>query len=62
MMLARPAKYGRDGASGGVEAEMEIAVGRLIDPPADDLLPLVAESEREGWRFIRRLATETETD
>jgi GNAT superfamily N-acetyltransferase len=37
---------------------MEVAVARLIDLPADDLSLLVAESEQEGWRFLRRLADE----
>jgi GNAT superfamily N-acetyltransferase len=37
---------------------MEITVARLFDLPADGIAPLVAESEREGWRFVRRLADE----
>jgi GNAT superfamily N-acetyltransferase len=37
---------------------MEVAVARLFDLPADAFSPLVAESEREGWRFVRRLADE----
>jgi GNAT superfamily N-acetyltransferase len=37
---------------------MEIAFARLFDLPADAFSPLVAESEREGWRFVRRLADE----
>jgi GNAT superfamily N-acetyltransferase len=36
---------------------MEVVVARLCDLPAEfDLL--VAESEREGWRLLRRLADE----
>jgi GNAT superfamily N-acetyltransferase len=27
-------------------------------PPPEALAPLIAESEREGWRFVRRLAEE----
>ena len=37
---------------------MEVAVHRLHDLPADALAPLVAEGERGGWRFVRRLADE----
>jgi GNAT superfamily N-acetyltransferase len=37
---------------------MEVAASRLFDLPADALSPLLAESEREGWRFVRRLADE----
>jgi GNAT superfamily N-acetyltransferase len=37
---------------------MEVTVARLFDLPADAFAPLVAESEREGWRFVRRLADE----
>lgn len=37
---------------------MEVTVARLCDLPADTLAPLVAESEREGWQFVRRLADE----
>jgi GNAT superfamily N-acetyltransferase len=35
---------------------MGVAVTRLFDLPADTFAPLLAESEREGWRFVRRLA------
>jgi GNAT superfamily N-acetyltransferase len=41
-----------------VEAEMEVTVARLFDLPVDAFSPLVAKSEREGWRFVRRLADE----
>lgn len=34
---------------------MEIIVTRITDLPFDRLAPLLAESEREGWRLIRRL-------
>jgi GNAT superfamily N-acetyltransferase len=43
---------------GGAEAQMEVVVARLSDMPADAFAPLVAESEREGWRFVRLLADE----
>jgi hypothetical protein len=35
---------------------MEVEVARLFDLPAAALAPLVAESEQDGWRFVRRLA------
>jgi ribosomal protein S18 acetylase RimI-like enzyme len=38
--------------------ENEVAVARLFDLSASALAPLLAESEREGWRFVRRLADE----
>jgi GNAT superfamily N-acetyltransferase len=37
---------------------MEVVVARLCDLPAEAFAPLIAESEREGWRFVRRLAGE----
>src|SRR6266478_1845400 len=37
---------------------MEVVVARVFDLLADALSPLVAESEQEGWRFVRRLADE----
>jgi hypothetical protein len=37
---------------------MEVAVARVFDLPADAFSPLVAESERDGWRFVRRLVDE----
>jgi GNAT superfamily N-acetyltransferase len=37
---------------------MEVVVARLSHLPADALAPLLAEGEREGWRFVRRLADE----
>ncbi len=37
---------------------MEVVVARLCDMPANEFASLVAESEREGWRFVRRLADE----
>jgi hypothetical protein len=37
---------------------MEVEVARLFDLPAAALAPLVAESEQDGWRFVRRLAEE----
>jgi GNAT superfamily N-acetyltransferase len=46
------------GGISGAEAQMEVAVARLFDLPAGALSRLVAESEREGWRFVRRLADE----
>jgi GNAT superfamily N-acetyltransferase len=33
-------------------------VTRLCEMPTNAFAPLVAESEREGWRFVRRLADE----
>lgn len=36
----------------------EIVVDRVPGLPPDELAPLVAESEREGRRFVRRLADE----
>jgi GNAT superfamily N-acetyltransferase len=41
---------------------MEIAVARLYVLPADAFARLVADSEREGWRFVRRLADEWAAD
>jgi GNAT superfamily N-acetyltransferase len=41
-----------------MKVEMEVAVARLFDLPMDALAPLLAESERQGWRFVRRLANE----
>ena len=32
------------------------AVSRVSDLPLEALAPLIAESERLGWRFVRRLA------
>jgi GNAT superfamily N-acetyltransferase len=37
---------------------MAIAVARLFDLPADAFARLIADSEWEGWRFVRRLADE----
>jgi GNAT superfamily N-acetyltransferase len=37
---------------------MTVAVDPVRALPLDDLAPLVAESEREGWRFVRRLVDE----
>jgi ribosomal protein S18 acetylase RimI-like enzyme len=37
---------------------MEVAVVRLFDLPVDAFAPLLAESERERWRLVRRLADE----
>jgi GNAT superfamily N-acetyltransferase len=37
---------------------MGVAISRLDDLPIDILDPLLEESEREGWRFLRRLADE----
>jgi GNAT superfamily N-acetyltransferase len=37
---------------------MEVTVERLTDLPPDALAALVAESERAGWRFVRRLSDE----
>jgi GNAT superfamily N-acetyltransferase len=37
---------------------MEVAVARVCDMPVEALAPLVAESELEGWRFVRRLIDE----
>ena len=37
---------------------MEVAVAHLGDMPANAFVSLVAESEREGWRFVGRLADE----
>jgi GNAT superfamily N-acetyltransferase len=51
---------GRGWCSRGVmrDARMEVTVTRLNDLPLDALAPLVAESERDGWRFVRRLTDE----
>jgi hypothetical protein len=35
-----------------------VAVDPVRDLPSDALAPLIAESEREGWRFVRRPADE----
>src|SRR5262249_26144498 len=40
---------------------MEIMVKRLMDLTPDGLAALVTESERAGWRFVRRLADEWAT-
>jgi hypothetical protein len=37
---------------------MEVVVGRLHSVRIDTLVPLAAQSERDGWRFVRRLADE----
>jgi GNAT superfamily N-acetyltransferase len=37
---------------------MAATVEQLLELPRDPLATLVAESEREGWRFLRRLADE----
>jgi GNAT superfamily N-acetyltransferase len=37
---------------------MDVTVERLTDLPPDALAALVAESERDGWRFVRRLSDE----
>jgi hypothetical protein len=44
--------------SGFSMKQMEVVVARLSHLPAYALAPLLAESEREGWRFVRRLADE----
>lgn len=36
----------------------EMAIRSLLPPPWPDLAPLVAESEREGFRFLARLRRE----
>jgi GNAT superfamily N-acetyltransferase len=41
---------------------MEVEIALLSDVSTDTLAPLVAESEREGWRFLRRLAEAWEND
>jgi GNAT superfamily N-acetyltransferase len=35
-----------------------VAIDAVRDLSPDALAPLIAESEREGWRFVRRLADE----
>jgi GNAT superfamily N-acetyltransferase len=35
---------------------MDAVVAPLSELPADALAPLLAESQRDGWRFVRRLA------
>jgi GNAT superfamily N-acetyltransferase len=42
----------------GRSGDLAFAVDRVSDLPSDALAPLIAESEREGWRFVRRLADE----
>jgi ribosomal protein S18 acetylase RimI-like enzyme len=37
---------------------MDVVVDPVSNLPLDALAPLLAESEREGWRFVRRLADE----
>src|SRR5947209_17682817 len=37
---------------------MDVTVERLTELPPHALAELVAESERGGWRFVRRLADE----
>jgi GNAT superfamily N-acetyltransferase len=37
---------------------MDVTVDRLTDLPPGALAALVADSERAGWRFVRRLADE----
>jgi ribosomal protein S18 acetylase RimI-like enzyme len=39
---------------------MEVVIERLTDLPADALAEMLAESEQDGWRFVRRLAEEWE--
>jgi GNAT superfamily N-acetyltransferase len=36
----------------------DLIIARVTDLPVEALEPLVAESEREGWRFVRRLVGE----
>jgi ribosomal protein S18 acetylase RimI-like enzyme len=38
--------------------QMEVVVDLVSELPLDALAPLLAESEGEGWRFVRRLADE----
>jgi GNAT superfamily N-acetyltransferase len=40
---------------------MAATIEQLLELPPDQLAALVAESEREGWRFLRRLADEWTT-
>jgi GNAT superfamily N-acetyltransferase len=40
---------------------MEVSVERLTNLPPDALDVLAAESEQDGWRFVRRLADEWAT-
>jgi hypothetical protein len=42
----------------GSKAAMALATERLTESPADRVAELVAESERHGLRFIRRLSEE----
>jgi GNAT superfamily N-acetyltransferase len=37
---------------------LAVTVDPVRDLPSDALAPLIAESEREGWQFVRRLADE----
>jgi GNAT superfamily N-acetyltransferase len=37
---------------------MDAVVAQLHDLPAEAIAPLVAESEQEGWRFVRKLLDE----
>jgi GNAT superfamily N-acetyltransferase len=40
------------------ETRMDVLIEPLVDMPLDELAAVVAESERAGMRFIRRLADE----
>lgn len=37
---------------------MDVKISRLFNLPADAFAPLLAESEREGWQFVRKLMGE----
>lgn len=37
---------------------MDVEILPVVALPADSLAPLIAESEREGWKFVRRLSDE----
>jgi GNAT superfamily N-acetyltransferase len=43
---------------GGGDRDVAVTVDRARDLAPDALAVLIAESEREGWRFVRRLADE----
>jgi ribosomal protein S18 acetylase RimI-like enzyme len=41
--------------SGTARIDVEIVVTRITDLPFGDLVPLLDESEQEGWKLVRRL-------
>jgi GNAT superfamily N-acetyltransferase len=48
-------------SAGSTSVATEVSVNRLRDLPADGLADLVAESEKDGFRFLRRLVADWES-